>query len=103
MQIPVPKGLGLVKFSTTDGESFCYGPIHAHNGTGILTLADDERNDMTLGTFLTTQWPEIWQRLPKAVVLADGARVEKPAELRIAPGMDVKIIFPPASGHHHSH
>lgn len=36
-------------------------------------------------------------------ILVDGARVEKPAELRIASGMDVKVLFLPESGHHHSH
>ncbi|MDP3947936.1 MAG: hypothetical protein Q8Q41_04600 [bacterium] len=90
-----------MRFSTEEGESFCYEPIHTHDGAGILTLAYDERNDMTLGRFLKTWWPEIWQRFPKALVLADGARVEKPAELRITPGMDVKIFFLPESGHHH--
>ena len=93
----------MVEVSTPQGKGFCYEAIHTHDGTGILTLADDERNDMSLGTFLKTRWPEIWQRLPQAVVLADGVKVDKPAELRVATGMDVKIFFLPPDSHHHSH
>ncbi len=89
--IPVPKDLGVVYFSTEQGESFCYIDVHTHDFSGTLHLAIDPKNPRLFEPVLRALADKL--NRPLSSVSAIYTNGQETSPLYVEPDMHIKVVF----------